>query len=314
MTAILSGSFAGNGTSVAVTGLGAQLNWLLFAVTGVIKGAWTSSMAADAIKPLVGTTALGTGGVTIDAAGFTVGNNVACNTSGQTVHWIGGTTTAGECAVSSYTGSAGADNRTVATGVNASAGGLTIVLPATAVAATVRTTGMPAEVAAGDLTSRTFDGALVSNRIQKEDASNGFQIGSALNTDTVVYHYIQIKDTASLFKAFTHDGNGVNDRQVSTGLTGANAGMVFGNVIATGGGFTGALRLKDHAGTTSALFTAAADVTTGIRGWHTDGPTLGTGTNVNSAATNRYYGAYFVASTTVVSSGSAGRMLLLGVG
>ena len=87
-----------------------------------------------------------------------------------------------------------------------------LVLDEAAVVPYRRTSTIPAEVSSGDATSQAYDGALTSNRIQKEDASDGFQIGNGtgVNTNAAVYHWFAIKTIAGQFAVGSFSGNGTS--------------------------------------------------------------------------------------------------------
>ncbi len=113
---IRTGHYEGNGTSLSVTGLGFQPDFV------TIKGdtaeeavARTSTMtsATNNTKPLVSGAALTSNLITsLDTDGFSVGSDARVNSSGVEYHWVAFKAVSGEIAVGSYSGD-DVDNRII---------------------------------------------------------------------------------------------------------------------------------------------------------------------------------------------------------
>jgi hypothetical protein len=268
-----------------------------------------STMTGDKTKPMIGSTATFTGGITsILATSFVVGDDPRVNDESGTdeIDWIAFIEDAADCKAVAYTGASGADNRQIACGFVPT---VSLVFPETASNLYYRQSTMAAQVAAGDLTSMQLSGTAVSDRIQAEHGSDGVIVGANLNTNAVAFHGLFLKDDAGVFKAYTYTG------------TGANHDTAGGGFLPNGGWVTkftaqGMHKFPDLAGTISTFFSASADnASTGIRGFHADGLSVGTLAGVNANGVAHHAVAFAATPAGAIASGDSSddQLLVLGV-
>lgn len=134
-------------------------------------------------------------------------------------------------------------------------------------------------------------GAAAANIIQSID-SGGFTIGTdaTVNTNTVVYYYIAIKDSGGGdFKVGTYTGNGVDDRNI-TGV-GFQPDWVFikGNSAAN---TEPVIRDSEDVGDTTHFMFNATMQSNQIQSLIADGFQIGTAAQVNTNLTVYYYVAF----------------------
>lgn len=86
------GSFTGNGTTQAITGVGFQPSLVIVKNQNTTDMArlWTSDMSSDAVNsPYMGSTASDANGITaLGSDGFTVGSSASANGNGNTIHYM----------------------------------------------------------------------------------------------------------------------------------------------------------------------------------------------------------------------------------
>jgi hypothetical protein len=183
------GSYAGNGGSQSITGLGFSPEYAITLSGGAHRAiqrfsGMTSSFRFDS--------ATGTaGGInSLDADGFSVGNANEANRSGTTYHYVAFNAVAGSIDVASYSGTGG-DDRNIA-GVGFQPHYLAIRANDTATARP----GQHRPASLGGSSSLFYAAvATTTNGIQALQ-SDGFQVGTdaAVNTSGVTYHYAAFKN------------------------------------------------------------------------------------------------------------------------
>ena len=213
------GSYSGNGTSQSVSGLGFQPALVMIksdtlpATLGYTV--WRSSLVGgpngDSTVYLGYAGTPFTGGITsLDSNGFAVGADNNVNASGVTYRWIAfsnGSST--NFKVGAYTGTGG-DNRSI-TGIGFQPDLVWMV----------GSSGVPSvwrsSIMAGDISQYFINNAEGSNLIQALEA-DGFQVGTSGSTNgaAVRYFYAAFKITSGKFSVGTYNGDGNNDRTITT--------------------------------------------------------------------------------------------------
>ena len=169
----------------------------------------TSSMSGDNSKPMGANTVLTANLVqSLDADGFTIGNDARVNSMGNEFEWIAFKAGTGELKVDSYLGN-GTDNRSV-TGVGFQPD-YVIVLSGAAEEPVHRSSAQT-----GDTTLYFNEKGPDNNHIQALQA-DGFQVGNndRVNKNGVTYHYIAWKEVTGKTAVGTYAGNGTDDRNIS---------------------------------------------------------------------------------------------------
>jgi hypothetical protein len=214
------GSYTGNGTSQAVTGVGfkpdlviikdSAANYSVFR-TGLMAGNSTAYFANAAANFTAGVTSL-------DSDGFTVGSSTVVNTTSNTYHWQAfgnafdpyDNTGAADFAIGTYYGN-GIDNRNITrlpfqpNLVSAKRNGAT--------AGTFRSSAT-----SGDLSSFFTATAEAANRVQALNA-DGYQIGTNANVNTAanLYNWFAFKNGEN-FTTNTYSGTGATQNITSAGF------------------------------------------------------------------------------------------------
>jgi len=206
---VLSGMYIGDGTTARPFTIGFS------PVVVCIKGdqstgtaCRTSTMTGDSTKPVTGTSALSPSRVTsLDAMGFTIGNDASVNASGVTYYWLAFRGTPNVYA-GSYTAN-GTGGATISVGFHPD---LIWIFPATASVSVQRFASEP-----GPDDAMLFGSTAQLQGLILALTPNGFQIGgdNRVNTNGVVYHFVAWKGIA--VGAFT--GNGTT-QTVSVGSLG----------------------------------------------------------------------------------------------
>ncbi|MEZ4651185.1 MAG: hypothetical protein R3E97_20825 [Candidatus Eisenbacteria bacterium] len=204
------GSYAGNGWSSRQIAVGFQPDFVLVKSTSASYNAVirTPSMWYSTSKPVGADESAGWSMITsLDASGFTVGDNSRVNRNGSNYHWVAIQGSSDVITTGQYTGNR-VDNRQI--------GGLgfepriVMVLPASNDDASVRCASMPD----GEST-RLRDRDLETNHIQGFFA-DGFEIGSDrdVNDSYQTYYYIAWSADAAEVTDGTYDGDGVDGRTI----------------------------------------------------------------------------------------------------
>ncbi len=296
------GTYTGTGT----TGNYIVINNLDFAPDLVIvKGDTTqigvfrtNTMAADSTAYLTGaTTNFANGIVSLDPAGFTIGQSAVVNTSGATYYWeaYGNAWTevknsgASDFYIGAYYGNT-IDN--VDIGRLPFQANMVAIKGVTTAAAVFRTSSH-----SDDLTSYFQGTAETANIIQRFN-TDGFQIGTnaSVNSSIIVYHYFGFKN-GSNFSVGSYDGNGTT-QDINVGFQPDYIWIKHPST--TIGVERGSELAADQDGVFP--FTALGKQTSSITAITSTGVTLSSSSYVNQASTNGYkYVAWRLPSAVVVS-------------
>ena len=280
---VASGTYTGNGSdNRAITGVGFQPDVVIVKSddnSGVAE-IRTSTMTGDVTKPMSGNTALTANLIqSLDAGGFTLGNDNAVNRNGRAYHWTAFKSYTGHMALGSYTGN----------GTTKSITGLgfspeyAMVLPAANTAAVQRMNGMTRTFTFGADTGSTTG-------ITSLDGG-GFSVGNStsVNSNTATYHYIAWNQDIDEMQTSSYAGTGASHSITGVGFQPSFV-VVHANDTATGR--AGAMRSSALSGTASQLFTATANESTGITALQSDGFQVGTGASVDNNGTTYHYVAF----------------------
>jgi hypothetical protein len=278
------GTYTGNGAvTQAITGIGFQPDAVIIkaatAQNGVMR---TTTMAGDATKQLTAANALQTARIkSLDANGFSVGNNAEVNGNGTTYYWMAFKDSgAGDFKVGTYTGN-GVDNRSIA-GVGFQSD-YVIVMSAGAVNAVQRSSAM-----VGDK-SFQFDGTASATNLIQALQADGFQVGNdtQVNGNGPVYHYAAWKAVAGTTSVGSYTGNGVDNRSIAGIGFQPNYLIIKANSTAVG-----VHRPASFVGDSTLRFTNTASFANSIQAIQPDGFQVGTDTTVNTNGTIYYWVAF----------------------
>lgn len=280
---VASGAYTGNGTdNRAISGVGFQPDVVIVKSddnSGVAE-IRTSTMTGDLTKPMTGNTALTANLIqSLDAGGFTLGNDNAANRNGRAYHWTAFKSYTGHMALGSYTGN----------GTTKSITGLgfspeyAMVLPAANTAAVQRMNGMTRTFTFGADTGSTTG-------ITSLDAG-GFSVGNStsVNSNTATYHYIAWNQDVDEMQTSSYTGTGASHSITGVGFQPSFV-MVRANDTTTGR--AGAMRSSSLSGTASQLFTATTNESAGITALQSDGFQVGTSATADNNGTTYYYVAF----------------------
>ena len=277
---VASGSYTGNGSdNRSITGVGFQPNVVIVKSddnSGVAEMR-TSTMPSDTTKPLSGATALTANLIqSLDANGFTLGNDNAVNRNARAYHWVAFKTFSGDMSVGTYTGN----------GTSQSVAGLgfspeyVMMLPANNQRATQRMSGMTA--------TYQFDAdAGIATGITSLD-SNGFSVGNnaKVNSSGITYHYVAFNEDVDEMDTASYSGTGAGHSITGVGFQPAYV------IVRANANRDGAHRPSAVTGTGSQLFTNTANESAGITALQSDGFQVGTSNTVNVNGTTYDYVAF----------------------
>jgi hypothetical protein len=277
---VASGSYTGNGAdNRTITGVGFQPNAVIVKSddnSGVAEMR-TSTMSGDNTKPLAGATALTANLIqSLDANGFTLGNDNAVNRNSRAYHWVAFKSYTGHMSLGTYTGN----------GTSQSVTGLgfspeyVMMLPATNQRATQRMAAMTATF--------QFDAdAGIATGITSLN-SNGFSVGNdaKVNQNAVTYHYVAFNEDVDEMDTSSYSGTGASHSITGVGFQPAYV------IVRANGNREGAHRASAVSGTGSQLFASTANESTGITALQSDGFQVGTSNTVNNAANTYDYVAF----------------------
>lgn len=281
---IKTGYYIGNGSAHSITGLGFQPDIIIIksdttAGQVVLK---TKDMSGDSTAYLSGATANFTGGVTsLDSDGFTLGTSAQVNSASVVYQWTAILSNgASGISVGTYTGN-GLDNRDI-TGLGFQPD-MVMVKGNTTQLGVWKSSSMTGEVT--EYFSATAE--LASDGIQTL-SSDGFQVGTnaTVNSNTLIYYYIAVKNSSGLFNVGTYTGNNTDNREI-TGV-GFKPNFVFVKQASTQ---VAIMRTDTEYGDKSLAFTATAQAADQIQALSDDGFQVGL-TNINTNATVYYYAAF----------------------
>jgi hypothetical protein len=185
------GSYTGNGTSQAVTGVGFAPESVIV-LGGNAQRAVTRFAGMARTYGLEANTGVTTGVSSLDADGFSVGNAVETNANGVTYHYVAFNDVANSVDVGSYAGNNTDDRAITAVGFQPE---YVLIRPDDTA------TGRPAvarpSALAGDSTLFFTATAASNNQIQALQAS-GFQVGTSgnVNANGVTYHSLAVRSSA----------------------------------------------------------------------------------------------------------------------
>lgn len=203
---VASGSFAGNGSSQSITGLGFQPSFVLLHTVNQ-NMVWTSSaMGANSSKSM-GTGALFSGAITsLDSDGFSVGSSALANGNGATVYYtaLGGSL---NIDVGSYTGN-GVDDRNISVAIDPDF----VWVWRDSDNPEFRVTSYASSL----IFENVFSDALVDNAIQAL-GTGSFQVGTHqhVNSNGVTYYYLAVQRETGRFIDLTYTGNGADSRSIT---------------------------------------------------------------------------------------------------
>ncbi len=282
------GSYVGNGLDDRpITGIGFQPDLVIIKANSFSQLAvWRSSlMVGDASAVFVGSLALQTNCIqSLDADGFTVGTSTRVNGGTQTYHWMAFKDNGvADFKVGSYTGNAADDRNITGLGFDPN---LACVKGNTTSGCFWRTSSNSGDQAmpfglAGDTT----------NCIQGF-VTDGFQVGTSLNANTIVYYYFAFKNVTGFIAQGVYTGNGVDNRSIS-GL-GFQPNMVW---IKAAQIIRGMLRPSSLAGDATLQFDSQGQLADAIQALEADGFQVGTLNTVNFDTYTYRWAAWKVGTT-----------------
>jgi|GEM_PF-987291 len=308
------GSFTGNATdNRSITGVGFQPDFVWVknanastAVSGVYS---VNESYGDSSSYFTDTANLVDAIQALQSDGFQVGANSTVNGSGNTIYY------AAFNATSSY--STGSGTFQMASGTYTGVGStgqfisinnldftpdLVIIKGNTTQAGVFRTSLMAGDITAYlDSATADFSGGIVS--LNKK----GFTIGSSavVNTSGVTYYWTAYGNAwtaernsgAADFSIGVYYGNGLDNRDITN--------QPFQPDLITvkrSGASGGVFRTSLHSGDSSSYFTATADAANLIQSLGSSSFQIGTGANVNTAASNYWYFSFKSGTNFVVNS------------
>lgn len=313
------GSYTGDGnTTKAITAVGFQPDLVVIKRSGATAGVWRSSTMSTNVANFFHAAAENTGGTyftTLDATGFTVGNNAAVNTNANTYYYIAFKKVTNVLDVGSYTGNS-TDSRNITTPGFApdlawvKLGNDTSVVPAQQAAVYNVTENF------GDSSSSFLDAANATDRIQSM-ISTGFQVGANLQvngtggTPNNTYYWVVFAGapdpTAS--GTFNMDNGSYTGTGSSFSVTGLGFAPDLVIIKQESDGTTenyAVWKSRLVNGDNTVYFANAANFFAGgITALGSDGFTVGTNATVNTNAKNYQWTAFGNAFSPTTNSGAA---------
>lgn len=282
---VVSGSYDGNNNdNRAITGVGFQPDLVIVKSSASQTAVFRSStMSGDASKPVSATGLTANLIQSLDADGFTVGNDSRTNTAagGAVFTWTAFKASDGVMKLGTYTGNGAASRSITGAGFSPE---YAVLMSAGAHSPLERITGMTR--------SFRFESDIgVTNGITSLDA-DGFTVGAntASNASGTVYHYVLWNERASQVKTGSYTGDGTTGRSITgTGFTPYYM-TVRANDTATGR--AGVHRSQAVSGTSSLRYDAAANDTNAITALQSDGFQVGSNPATNANAVNYRYVAF----------------------
>jgi len=296
-----SGSYVGNAGISVISGIPFSADLVIIkgntAQTGVFR---TSQMGGDSSGILDGATANIAGAIiSINNDGFTVGTSATVNTSSVTYYWTAygnawnPETNSGssDFYVGAYYGN-GIDNRNISR------------LPFLSDMITIKRNGTTSgtfktSAMVGDLSGFFAATAEAANNIQALQA-DGFQVGTAANVNTVasVYFYFGFKSGAN-FAVGTYSGTGASQNITTVGFQPNNLWIKQTGVT------QGVSRTSNNAANSALPFVNVANVNNAITALLSNGFTVNTAAETNTAGTNNYrFVAWRTPAITITTNGT----------
>jgi len=288
---MVTGTFTGDGAdNRAFTGVGFQPDVVIVKrypnKNALIR---TSTMTGDVSKKFTGSGLLSNMIQSLDADGFTLGNDSFVNASGDPYHWIAFKAAAGSLHVDTYTGN-GSDNRSI-TGVGFQPD-YVIIAPENSQHPYHRSSAMT-----GDASAK-MDGSALSTDIVQALEADGFQVGtnSAVNSNSTVYHYVAWKADASQLEVGFYSGDSTDDRDIAVSFQPKWVIVESGSSVQIGDGSPGTIHRPDTmTGDVSINFNWAYPATTFdncIQALQATGFQVGTDQTVNQTGKTYYWMAF----------------------
>ena len=210
---IASGSYTGNGTATAVSGMvGAPRFVMVKGRTGGTNALMTiDTMTADLSKDMANTGAVFADGiVSLDANGFTTGADARCNTNAVVYDWLAIGGVAADIATGTYSGNSAANE------INISPAFLPVFVYTVPVgASTVRPSWVNTTSAADSLAHNVGITAGFAGFTSLD--ADGFTMPSSAtyNVTGTDYAYIALKAAPLYLSSFKYTGDGTDDRTIT---------------------------------------------------------------------------------------------------
>ncbi|MDP3042859.1 MAG: hypothetical protein Q8N21_00425 [bacterium] len=283
---IQTGSYIGSGASKSITGLG-------FSPQMIVLKSNTTTIAAvfkTTAMPVLNTAYLGSatvdsaaGFITLNSDGFTVASTA--NTANVRYTWTAFTgsdcTASGVFCIGSYQGTAAA--KAITTGFSPN---LVIVKPATAVAATWRSSAMGTNVGQYFMgTIQDTTGVLFTTL----DAT-GFTVGATNSPTGVTNYYAAFKSVAGSVAVGTYTAAATPADNTNIAGVGFVPDFVFVKNAPTA--VSAVYNVKESYGDSASYFSATANIPDMIQALQTDGFQIGLNATVNSANIAYFYAAF----------------------
>jgi uncharacterized repeat protein (TIGR01451 family) len=291
---LTTGSYVGDGVDGrAITGLGFEPDFVIVKSAGANEAVCrTSTMSGDVSKHLGSQSILSGNRIqSLDADGFSVGDDADANQSGVTYYWTAFQAGSGQMDLGTYIGN-GMDDREI-TGLGFTPI-LVIVLGEGAHYAWHRSSTM----LSGQ--SLVFAGMDVgTNRIQ-ELTADGFQIGShaQVNSLGTKYHYVAWTEIPGRAGNGSYVGDGTDDREIKE--LGFQPDFVF---IKEAGPSPALHRPSSLAGDTAQFFAAYANAADNIQALQPDGFQIGSSWFVNDFLYTYHWSAFSASPVTDLAIG-----------
>src|SRR3990172_7990664 len=240
----------------------------------------TSTMTGDSSKPLgVSASALVANRIkSLDANGFTVGNDAQVNATGINYYWVAFKAQSNFITVDSYSGN-GADPRSIP-GVGFSPEWVLVMSDGSG-AAVHRSESM-----SGDTSAYFSAAANGSNLIQALEA-NGFQVGNdpAVNTSGT-YHYVAVNALGLNMSQGVHPGNSTDPTNIAAGFQPEYV------IVKAETAEEGVARPASLAGDSTVFFNPTANAADRIQALQATGFEVGLDPDVNSSGTTYHWIAF----------------------
>jgi len=287
VTVFAQGTYTGNGTTKAITGLGFQPAAVLIkgdtAQYAVIK---TTNIAGTNSKLLDNSALVATAITSLDADGFSVGAHATVNTNAVVYYWQAWKATAGAVATGTYTGD-GADNRVI-TGA-----GFTPAVVHVMCASNFPVTHWATFVGDASFLLGSI-GASQADYIQAF-TGDGFQVGTdaRVNGAGVTYYWVALGKATGVLATGTYIGTGADSRPIT--------GVGFQPTHVMIGGYLYGYFVHRNAsltGDATQFMANLANATDRIQSLDSDGFTIGTYQDVNLVGQTYHYVAFAAGSGT----------------
>ena len=295
------GYYMGNGSSITISGLGFKPEFVLVKADTTAGAAAfkTSAMPASEMGFVTATAHNTTTLMTLNADGFTLGNNASINSLNVRYNYIAvagsDCSSTGVFCVGRFVGT-GSTSRSIETGF---APDFVMVKRSSAIAANFRTSLNPANEALFMINQiRNTNGGYLQSL-----SSTGFVVGGTNNTSAGLFDYVAIKSSSGFFASGSYPGNATDNRNI-TGMGFAPSAVIVKNATSgTANSTYPVLNTRFSNGDDTTLLTATANAVNVIQGLQADGFQVGTSTYSNSA-TDTYYWIAFTGTADPVGYGT----------